>query len=462
MKRILLMVFRNLFFVPYGWFKLCWYASHAERYSEEQRYQLLKYVDNRAVKGGNLVIDGHGMENIPKENGFIFFPNHQGLFDVLAIIQVCPVPFSVVAKKELTNVPFLKQVFACMKAFMIDRDDVKQSMQVIINVIKEVKAGRNYLIFAEGTRSKDGNHPQEFKGGSFKAATKSKCPIIPVALIDSYKAFDTGSVKKLTVQVHFLEPIYYDEYKDMKTTEIAAEGGQTKISVAAAASLQATFDDELIPLFEKENPGVTVEGTYASSGDLQQQIESGLDADVFFSAATSNMDTLVDENLVDKDTVVDLLKNDVVLIMPKDSKLGIKGFKDITKADTIAIGDPESVPAGKYAKEILTNLGVYDEVEKKASLGASVTEVLSWVAEGSADAGIVYATDAQTENTNGDDKEVEIVATAEDSMMQTPVIYPVGTVSSSAHKDEAKAFEDFLQTDEAKAILEKAGFTINE
>ena len=68
MKRILLMVFRNLFFVPYGWFKLCWYASHAERYSEEQRYQLLKYVDNRAVKGGNLVIDGHGMENIPKEN----------------------------------------------------------------------------------------------------------------------------------------------------------------------------------------------------------------------------------------------------------------------------------------------------------------------------------------------------------------------------------------------------------
>ena len=137
MKRILLMVFRNLFFVPYGWFKLCWYASHVDRYSEEERYQLLKYVDNRAVNGGNLVIDGHGIENIPKENGFMFFPNHQGLFDVLAIIQVCPVPFSVVAKKELTNVPFLKQVFAIMKAFMIDREDVKQSMQVIINVIKE-------------------------------------------------------------------------------------------------------------------------------------------------------------------------------------------------------------------------------------------------------------------------------------------------------------------------------------
>ena len=245
------------------------------------------------------------------------------------------------------------------------------------------------------------------------------------------------------------------------TTGVKTES-QSKILVAAAASLQATFDNELIPLFEKENPGITVEGTYASSGDLQQQIESGLDADIFFSAATSNMDTLADENLVDKDTVVDLLKNDVVLITPKDSKLGIKSFKDITKAKTVAIGDPESVPAGKYAKEILTNLGVYDEVEKKASFGASVTEVLSWVAEGSADAGIVYATDAQTENTNGDDKEVDVVATAEDSMMQTPVIYPVGTVSSSVHKDEAKAFEDFLQTDEAEDILTKAGFVINK
>ena len=247
-----------------------------------------------------------------------------------------------------------------------------------------------------------------------------------------------------------------------ETTEVTTEGGNSKILVAAAASLQATFDNELIPLFEKENPEITVEGTYASSGDLQHQIESGLDADVFFSAATSNMDTLAEEKLIDEDTVVDQLKNDVVLITPKDSKLGIKSFKDITKADTIAIGDPESVPAGKYAKEILTNLGVYNEVEKKASLGASVTEVLSLVAEGSADAGIVYATDAQTENTNGDDKEVEVVATAEDSMMQTQVVYPVGVVSASTHKDEAKAFEDFLQTDEAKAILEKAGFTINK
>ena len=223
MKRIILMVFRNLIYVPYGWIKLCWYAAHVDKYTEEQRYAVLKMIDRREINGGNICIDAYGEENIPKENGFMFFPNHQGLFDVLAILNACPVPFSVVAKKEVADVPFLRQVFACMKAFIIDREDIKQSMQVIINVAKEVRSGRNYLIFAEGTRSKNGNHPQEFKGGSFKAATKTKCPIVPVALIDSYKAFDTGSIDELTVQVHFLKPLYYEEYKDMKTTEIAAE-----------------------------------------------------------------------------------------------------------------------------------------------------------------------------------------------------------------------------------------------
>ena len=101
-----------------------------------------------------------------------------------------------------------------MKAFLIDREDLRQSMQVIINVTKEVKQGRNYLIFAEGTRSKNGNHPQEFKGGSFKAAMKAKCPIVPVALIDSYKSFDTGSAAPITVQVHFLKPMRYEIYRD--------------------------------------------------------------------------------------------------------------------------------------------------------------------------------------------------------------------------------------------------------
>lgn len=221
MKRILMMVFRNLIFVPFGWIRLCYYASHADNYTEEQRYSMLKKIVYRANWGGKITIDAHGIENIPKENGFIFYPNHQGLYDVLAILDACPVPFSVVMKKELQNIQFLKQVFACIKALAMDREDVKQSMQVILTVAKEVKQGRNFLIFAEGTRSRKGNQLLEFKGGSFKAATKAKCPIVPIALIDSYKSFDTGSIEKVTVHVNFLTPIYYEEYKDLKTTEIA-------------------------------------------------------------------------------------------------------------------------------------------------------------------------------------------------------------------------------------------------
>lgn len=221
MKRILLMVLRNILFVPYGLYKLYHYAKHAEKYPEAEQYEVLRYIDNKAIKGGNIRIDVYGEDNIPKKDGFMFFPNHQGLFDVLAMIQACPRPFSVVMKKELQKIPFLKQVFACMKAYAIDREDIRQSMKVIAQVTEEVKSGRNYLIFAEGTRSREGNKLLEFKGGSFKSAIKAKCPIVPVALIDSYKAFDTKSVKKLTVQVHFLEPMPYEMYKDMKSQEIA-------------------------------------------------------------------------------------------------------------------------------------------------------------------------------------------------------------------------------------------------
>lgn len=221
MKRIILMVLNNLLFVPYGWFKLCYTASHVDKYTEEERYAVLKMIDRRANRGGRIKLDAYGVENIPTEDGFIFFPNHQGLYDVLAILEVCPRPFSVVMKKEVANIPFLKQVFACMKAIAIDRSDIRQGLKVIQQVAEEVKNGRNYLIFAEGTRSKNKNHLLDFKGGSFKSAVKAKCPIVPIALIDSYKSFDTNSIKKLTVQVHFLKPILYEEYKDMKTTEIA-------------------------------------------------------------------------------------------------------------------------------------------------------------------------------------------------------------------------------------------------
>ena len=142
---------------------------------------------------------------------------------MLALIDGCDHPLSVVSKKEAQNIPLLKEIFKVVKALFMDREDVRQSMKIIIEVTKEVSKGRNYVIFPEGTRSKNGNNVGEFKGGSFKAATKAKCPIVPVALIDSFKPFDTNSIKQVTVQVHYLEPLLYEEYKEMNTNDIAEE-----------------------------------------------------------------------------------------------------------------------------------------------------------------------------------------------------------------------------------------------
>ena len=223
MKRILLMFMKNIFRVPGILIKLSRYSKNVEKFPEEERFEILKEIVGYANKGGNVKIEATGIENIPKEDGFIFFPNHQGLYDALALVEICPKPFSVVAKKEVRNVPLLKMVFKVMKAIFIDREDIKQSMQVIIQVAKEVGEGRNYVIFPEGTRSKQGNIVGEFKGGSFKAATKIKCPIVPIAFIDAFKPFDTKSIKPVTVQIHVLKPLLYEEYKNMKTVEIADE-----------------------------------------------------------------------------------------------------------------------------------------------------------------------------------------------------------------------------------------------
>ena len=223
MKRILLMVIRNIIRVPGLLIKLWKFSSNVDKYTDEERNKFLKYIVNIANEGGNVKIKSFGTENIPNKDGFMLFPNHQGMYDVLALLDVCPRPLSVVAKKEVAKIPLLKQLFKIMNAIFMDREDVRQSMQVIIEVSKQVAQGRNYIIFPEGTRSRNGNKVGEFKGGSFKSATKAKCPIVPIALIDSFKPFDTGSTKEVTVQVHFLKPLSYEEYKDMKTNEIACE-----------------------------------------------------------------------------------------------------------------------------------------------------------------------------------------------------------------------------------------------
>ena len=222
MNRIVTMVLKNLPIVPGAWQKLCRYAKHPEKYSEEEMYRHIQYILKRAVRGGNIDLQVSGTENIPKEGGFMLYANHQGMFDVLAVAATCDTPVGAVLKKELYDIPFLHQVAICTKSFPMDREDVRQSLTVIQSVIREVKAGRNYLIFPEGTRSRNGNQMGQFHSGSFRCATRSKCPIVPVALVDSFKVLDQKGSKPVTVQIHYLKPICWEEYGNLKTTELAA------------------------------------------------------------------------------------------------------------------------------------------------------------------------------------------------------------------------------------------------
>ena len=236
-----------------------------------------------------------------------------------------------------------------------------------------------------------------------------------------------------------------------------AQGGeQPRLLLAAAASLRYSFDDKLIPMFEARNPGVKIEATYDSSGKLQAQIENGLEADIFMSAAPKQMNELKDKGFIDPASVANLLENKIVLIRPADKPGKVTGFENVLDADMIALGDPASVPAGQYAKEVFTSLGVWDTVAAKASLGTNVTEVLNWVAEGSADVGVVYATDAATTG------RVTVIASAPAGSLKAPVLYPVGMLKKSQSPEMAKKFLAFLASPEAIAVFEKYGFAANK
>lgn len=236
----------------------------------------------------------------------------------------------------------------------------------------------------------------------------------------------------------------------------AAEDASGDLYVFIAASLSNAMED-IQKDFNKEYPDVNILFNADSSGTLQTQIEEGSRCDIFFSAATKQMDALVDEELADKDSVVDLLENKVVLIKPRGGETKVSGFENITDAENIALAG-EDVPVGQYSREIFKNLGIEDDVNKmEINEGKSVTEVLASVSEGSNEIGIVYATDAASVA----DK-VDIIAEAPAGFLETPVLYPVGlTIDSEASDSEAaaaKAFLEYLQTDDAMKVFEEYGF----
>ena len=245
------------------------------------------------------------------------------------------------------------------------------------------------------------------------------------------------------------------DFMSGNATDTSLDGQE--VHLAAAASLKNAFDNDLIPMFEQKYPGVKVTPTYASSGDLQTQIENGLETDVFMSAANKQMDALVEEGIIDNDTNLQFLENKVVLIVPADSDSNISSFDDLKDVKgNIAIGDPESVPAGQYAQQVLNNTGIWDDVESKLSLGTDVTAVLNQVAQGSAECGIVYATDANST------KDVKVICEAPEDALDTPVIYPIAALKNSTDSNATNAFIDFLQSQEAKDVFVDYGFTLHE
>ena len=236
MNRIVLMVLRNAFRVPGLWVKLCRYAKNPEAYPEAEKWSHIHKIMKLACVSGNINLIVTGKENLPEQDGFMLYGNHQGMFDVVALAGDCERPLAAVLKKELAEVPLLKQILQCTNSFAMDREDVRQSLTVIKNVTEEVKKGRNYLIFPEGTRSKTGNVMGQFHSGSFRCALKAQCPIVPIAFIDSFKVLDQKGSKPVTVQMHYLKPIPYEEFKDLKTVDLAE---------LVKSRIQACIDEKL-------------------------------------------------------------------------------------------------------------------------------------------------------------------------------------------------------------------------
>ena len=230
--------------------------------------------------------------------------------------------------------------------------------------------------------------------------------------------------------------------------------GNTTLLVSAAASLKDALE-EIKPLYQKNNQNITINYNFGASGALQQQIEQGAPADIFFSAAKKQMDALQSKGLLLPNTQRNLLTNRLVLVVPSDSKLKLTSFQQLTDSNVkrIAVGEFRSVPAGQYTEQVFTKVGILDQVKPKLVFGNNVRNVLAAVESGNVDAGAVYLTDANTSN------QVKIVATAAENL-HYPIVYPIAVLKSSKNPQAAKEYLQFLSDRQARTVFEKYGFGI--
>ncbi|MEH7381605.1 molybdate ABC transporter substrate-binding protein [Bacillus sp. JJ1533] len=233
--------------------------------------------------------------------------------------------------------------------------------------------------------------------------------------------------------------------EDVKTIEL---------TVSAAASMQTVLE-ELTKNFEEKHSTIDISFNFGGSGALAQQISQGAPVDLFLSASIEKFDALVDDGLIDQSQKKNVIGNEIVLISPIENEKDISSLEDLkTKADRVSIGIPESVPAGKYAKEALDSMGLWNSIERNTEIvfAKDVRQVLTYVETGNVDAGFVYKTDAQSTD------QIKVISSV-DSTYHSAIIYPIGVLNSSKHMDEATLFYEYLLSEEALHIFEEYGFT---
>jgi len=245
-----------------------------------------------------------------------------------------------------------------------------------------------------------------------------------------------------------------DSQASDKSAPTSAAAKTVELTVSAAPSMTDALK-EIQEDYKTKHPNITLNFNFGASGALQQQIEQGAPADLFLSAAAKNMEALVDKQLIDANQQKNVLSNELVAVVSADGQVPVASFADLSKSEikNIAIGIPESVPAGSYAKEALTKTNFWDSLQSKIVQGKDVRQVLQYVATGNADVGFVYKTDVLTSD------KVKVAFTV-DPATYTPVEYPIGVVKATKHRKEAEDFYTYLQTQEALDVFEKYGFSV--
>ena len=215
--------------------------KHSERYTEEDRYALAQKVIRIMQINGAIRTRVYGTENLPETGGYVMYPNHQGKYDALGIMSVHKKPCTVVMDEKRSHLPIVGPFLKLIQGSTLDKTDMRSQVRTIQKMVREVQAGRRYIVFPEGGYDHNGNQVMEFMPGAFKTSIKSKTPIVPVAIIDSYKCFGTNTLGMVETQVHFLKPIPYEEAAEMSTQEIASVV-RARIEATIAKQLHATED----------------------------------------------------------------------------------------------------------------------------------------------------------------------------------------------------------------------------